>query len=164
MLGNRDSEFCVLIKEKKGLVDPKTGRNYVMNGNANYKAASFASSFRRALMGEHLGIDPNDPLLDDPLSDRFHSFLVGRAKDNTLLYHNIFGCYPDDHYTNIEILKQVKEAQKKETPQALLTKYNRLKNGIKGHVVEFPLFFLKEEDLGKSFFSVENLVPEYNFT
>ena len=164
MLGNRDSEFCVLIKEKKGLVDPKTGRNYVMNGNANYKAASFASSFRRALMGEHLGIDPNDPLLDDPLSDRFHSFLVGRAKDNTLLYHNIFGCYPDDHYTNIAILKQVKEAQKKETPQALLTKYNRLKNGIKGHVVEFPLFFLKEEDLGKSFFSVENLVPEYNFT
>lgn len=105
-----------------------------MNGNANYKAASFASSFRRPLMGEHHGIDPNDPLLDDPLSDKFHSFPVSRAKDNTSLYHNIFGCYPYCHYNNIQLLRQVKEAQKKEMPQALLNRYNRLKNGIKMHV------------------------------
>ena len=39
-----------------------------------------------------------------------------------------------------------------------------LKDKIVGHIVEYPLLFLKEEELGKSFFSVENLVPEYNFT
>ena len=32
------------------------------------------------------------------------------------------------------------------------------------HIVEFPLHFLEEEELGISFFSKENLVPERNFT
>jgi phospholipase D1/2 len=163
MLGTRDSEFCVLIKEEKELINKKTGKNFVMNGK-NYEASHFAASFRRALMGEHLGIDPNDPLLDDPLSDKFHSFIMNRAKNNTLLYHNIFGCYPDDKYTNIKILKEAKEQKKIQKPQDFLNTYLRLKDQIKGHVVEFPLFFLHDEELGKSFFSVENLVPEYNFT
>ena len=39
-----------------------------------------------------------------------------------------------------------------------------IKEKIKGHIVEYPLLFLKEEELGKNFFSVENLIPEYNFT
>ena len=163
MLGTRDSEFCVLIKEEKELINKKTGKNFVMNGK-NYEASNFAVSFRKALMGEHLGIDPNDPLLDDPLSDKFHSFIMNRAKNNTLLYHNIFGCYPDDKYTNIKILKEAKEQKKIQKPQDFLNTYLRLKDQIKGHVVEFPLFFLHDEELGKSFFSVENLVPEYNFT
>jgi phospholipase D1/2 len=163
MLGTRDSEFCVLIKEEKELRNKKTGKNFVMNGK-NYEASNFAVSFRKALMGEHLGIDPNDPLLDDPLSDKFHSFIMNRAKNNTLLYHNIFGCYPDDKYTNIKILKEAKEQKKIQKPQDFLNTYLRLKDQIKGHVVEFPLFFLHDEELGKSFFSVENLVPEYNFT
>jgi phospholipase D1/2 len=163
MLGTRDSEFCVLIKEEKELINKKTGKNFVMNGK-NYEASNFAVSFRKALMGEHLGIDPNDPLLDDPLSDKFHSFIMNRAKNNTLLYHNIFGCYPDDKYTNIKILKEAKEQKKIQRPQDFLNTYLRLKDQIKGHVVEFPLFFLHDEELGKSFFSVENLVPEYNFT
>ena len=38
------------------------------------------------------------------------------------------------------------------------------KNQIIGHIVEFPLHFLEEEQLGISFFSKENLVPERNFT
>ena len=38
------------------------------------------------------------------------------------------------------------------------------KKGIIGHVVEFPLHFLENENLGISFFSVENIVPEKNFT
>ena len=164
LLGNRDSEFAVIIQEKRELINRKNGRYFIMDGKMNYKAAYFATSFRKALMGEHLGIDPNNLLLDDPLSDEFYSFLVGRAKDNTEIYHNIFGCYPDDQFTNFSKLKSAKECLKKEEPQSLMNKYMSLKDGIKGHVVEFPLFFLKEEQLGKSFFSVENLIPEYNFT
>ena len=38
------------------------------------------------------------------------------------------------------------------------------KDGIIGHAVEFPLHFLEKENLGISFFSVENIVPERNFT
>ena len=164
MLGTRDSEFAVIIKEKKEDLNQKTGKNFVMNGDTNYRAANFAVSFRKALMAEHLGIDPNDSILDDPVSDKLHNFIVGRAKTNTRLYHNIFGCYPDDQYTNIKLLKQAKKLKEEEKPQTLYNNYMRLKNEIKGHIVEYPLFFLKEEELGKSFFSVENLVPEYNFT
>jgi hypothetical protein len=42
--------------------------------------------------------------------------------------------------------------------------YNQNKDKIKGHIVELPLKFLEQEKLGMIFFSVENLVPEKNFT
>ena len=164
MLGIRDSEFAVIIKEKKELINKKTGKNFVMNGDNNYRAANFAVSFRKALMAEHLGISPDEPILDDPVSNKLFYFITGRARDNTRIYHNLFGCYPDDTYTDIEILQNAKKVKEKENPQVFLKKYMELKNEIKGHIVEYPLLFLKNVELGKSFFSVENLVPEYNFT
>ena len=164
MLGIRDSEFAVIIKEKKQLINKKTQRNFVMDGNSNYRGANFATNFRRELMGEHLGINPNDPILDDPVSKEFFSLVVSRAESNTQIYHDIFGCYPDDAYTNFNLLKQAKLNQKQEKPDVLLNKYNLYKNKIVGHIVNYPLKFLKDEKLGNSFFSVENLVPEHNFT
>ena len=163
MIGSRDSEFAVIIKERKDIIDQKTKRNFIMNGN-NYLAANFATSFRRALMGEHLGINPDDPILDDPVSDQLHNFIIQRANNNTKIYHTVFGCYPDDFYTNINLLQNAKKEKEKEDPQTFLNNYIGLKDKIVGHIVEYPLLFLKEEELGKSFFSVENLVPEYNFT
>ena len=164
MLGTRDSEFAVIIKEKKQLINKKTNRNFVMNGDTNYRGANFATNFRRELWGEHLGIDSNDPILDDPVSKELISLFVSRANSNTGLYHDIFGCYPDDAYTNFELLKKAKELQQKEKPEELLNKYNSMKGKIVGHIVNYPLMFLKDETLGNSFFSVENLVPEHNFT
>ena len=135
-----------------------------MNGDNNYRASNFAVSFRRALMAEHLGINPNDLVLDDPASNKLFNFITGRARSNTRIYHNLFGCYPDDAYTSVGILQNAKKKKEQEQPLLLFKKYNQIKDEIKGHIVEFPLFFLKDEELGKSFFSVENLVPEYNFT
>jgi hypothetical protein len=57
-------------------------------------------------------------------------------------------------------LKEHKPLSKEE----LLEKYKAKKNEIVGHAVEFPLKFLENENLGIAFFSVENLVPEKNFT
>ena len=54
--------------------------------------------------------------------------------------------------------------KKKEKAEDLLDKYNKLKNNIVGHIVEFPLFFLKEESLSTSWISVINYLPEINFT
>ena len=42
--------------------------------------------------------------------------------------------------------------------------YQKEKENIKGHVVEFPLHFLEEEVLGIPFFSKENIVPEKSYT
>ena len=163
MIGTRDSEFAVIIKENKEVIYQKTGRNFIMDGK-NYLGANFAASFRRALMGEHLGINPDDPILDDPVSNSLHTFIKNRANTNTRVYRNIFGCYPDDTYTSFEKLKYAQTKKQQEEPRIFLNYYNNAKDQIKGHIVEYPLLFLKDEELGKIFFSVENLVPEYNFT
>ena len=163
MIGTRDSEFAVIIKENKEVIYQKTGRNFIMDGK-NYLGANFAAGFRRALMGEHLGISPEDPILDDPVSNSLFNFMKKRANTNTLVYRNIFGCYPDDTYTSFEKLKYAQTKKQQEEPRIFLNYYNNAKDQIKGHIVEYPLSFLKDEELGKIFFSVENLVPEYNFT
>jgi phospholipase D1/2 len=163
MLGNRDSEFAVIIKEKRELINRINGKNFIMNG-VNHNAAHFAVTFRKALMAEYLGISKDDPILDDPVSINLHQLFINRARINTRIYHEIFGCYPHDSYTNIGLLKAAQKIKENEKPELLLKKYMDLKNQIIGHIVEFPLQFLKEEELGISFFSKENLVPEYNFT
>ena len=164
MLGKRDSEFAVIIKERKQKINKRTQKNFVMNGNSNYRAANFATLFRKDLMAEHLGLNRDDPILDDPVSNQLFSLIVSRANSNTQIYRDIFGCYPDDTYTNFNRLKDAKLMKEKETPEELLNKYNLMKDKIVGHIVNYPLKFLIEETLGNSFFSVENLVPEHNFT
>ena len=156
MLGTRDSEFAVIVKEEKLLDSTMDGKNY--------KAAKFAASFRKALMAEHLGLKEDDPILIDPVSPQLVGRIKTTAKNNTLLYRDIFGCYPDDTYTNFKLLKQYKKAETPEEIKELQFKYHDKKDSIIGHIVEFPLDFLKEENLGINFFSVENLVPERNFT
>ena len=43
-------------------------------------------------------------------------------------------------------------------------KYEKEKDEIKGHIVEFPLHFLEKEVLGAGFLGIYSLVPEHNFT
>ena len=64
MKGSRDSEFCVLIKEKRTEISQ-------MNKKI-FKSSKFASSLRKSLMSEHLGINVNNNILIDPVSDELH--------------------------------------------------------------------------------------------
>ena len=164
MLGDRDSEFAVIINEKQELKNRKTGEKFIMNGKSNYNASNFAVEFRKTLMAEHLGISQNDSILADPVSNQLYSLFLKRARNNTEIYHDLFACYPDDSFVNFQSLKEAQEIKKLEKAEDLLNKYNKLKGKIIGHIVEFPLLFLKEESLGTSFFSMENYVPEINFT
>ena len=152
MLGTRDSEYAVMINE-----NPKL--NSKMDGK-DYKAANFAYTFRVNLFAEHLGVDPKNNILADPLSDEFLQLVQNTAHNNTMIYRKIWGCYPDDQYLTFKDLKDRKALSKEELKET----YMKEKNGIVGHAVEFPLHFLEKENLGIAFFSVENLVPEKNFT
>ena len=156
MKGPRDSEFCALIKEKKTEVVSINGKKY--------KTAKFASSLRKALLAEHLGIHKNDIRLNDPLSDELHKLIWETARNNTDLYRQIFMCYPDDYYTKFSMIPNKNSHQNKAQEYSLKKNYEEKKDQIIGHIVEFPLHFLEEEQLGISFFSKENLVPERNFT
>ena len=152
MLGTRDSEYAVIIKEK-------TSRKTKMDGK-DYQAANLAYTFRVNLFAEHLGVDPKNSILADPLSDEFLHLVQNTAHNNTEIYRELWGCYPDDQYLTFKDLKNHKPLSREE----LLEKYNKKKDEIIGHAVEFPLHFLENENLGIDFFSVENLVPEKNFT
>ncbi len=156
MKGSRDSEFAVLIKEKRSEIS-------TMN-NKKYKAAKFASSLRKALMAEHLGIKPDDERLIDPVNDELHNLIRLTAHNNTFAYHQVFGCYPDDCFTKFNMIKNNYDLQNKAQELYLIKNYEENKHKFVGHIVEFPLHFLEEEELGISFFSKENLVPERNFT
>ena len=153
MLGARDSEYDVIIKEEPEL---KT----IMNGKV-YAAANFAYTLRVNLFAEHLGVDPKNKILEDPLSDEFLQLVQNTAHNNTLIFRKLWGCYPDDQYLTFKDLKNYKPPSKEE----LKENYMKEKNGIIGHAVEFPLHFLeKENNLSLKFHSIENLIPEKNFT
>ena len=156
MLGKRDSEYAVMINEERKL-------NSIMDGK-EYKAANFAHSFRVNLLAEHLGVDPKDDILKDPLSDEFLHLVQNTAHNNTEIYRKLWGCYPDDMYQSFKDLRGHKKPTTKEEIDNLRNEYLKEKDKIIGHAVEFPLHFLEKENLGISFFSVENIVPEKNFT
>ena len=156
MKGSRDSEFAALIKERRKEMS-------IMNKKP-YKASNFASSLRKALMAEHLGISKDNEILADPLCDDLHELIRTTAHNNTFAYHQIFGCYPDDCYTKFNMIKNNYELLNEAQEKYLFKNYDENKHKIIGHIVEFPLHFLEEEELGISFFSKENLVPERNFT
>ena len=163
MLGDRDSEIAVIINEKQELKNVKTGRKFIMDGKSNYNASNFAVEFRKTLMAEHLGINKYDSILDDPVSNQLYSLFQNRARSNTEIYRDLFACYPDDSFVSFQSIKNAQEIKKSEKAEDLLNKYNKLKEKIVGHIVEFPLLFLKEENLDISFFSKENFVWEINF-
>ena len=156
MLGTRDSEYAVLINESNKLMSKMDGKDY--------KCAGFAATFRRHLFAEHFGINKNSDILVDPLSDDLLKLCRETAENNTLIYRKVFGCYPDDNYKTFKDLREMRKFESKEEIDELKVNYEAEKRGIIGHAVEFPLHFLEDEKLGISFFSVENLVPEKNFT
>ena len=159
MLGNRDSEFAVIIEEQKE-------DYFIMNGDNEYQAAKFAVGLRKKLMAEHLGINIYDSILDDPVSNKLYNFMKSRARDNTQKYFDLFKCYPDNYFTNYKLIKEAEKLKKEEDQKIFLNKYNNEKDKIIGHIVEYPFNFLKEESLSRisSFFSMEEILPENTFT
>lgn len=154
MLGSRDSEFAVIVKDNHNIESKMNGQQY--------KAAKFAATFRRALYAEHIGLPQDDERLIDPLSPEINNVLNERAKNNTEAYRTIFKCYPDDEFTTFKKLRDAKKPKGDELRKLYAENHEK----IKGHVVYFPLRFLEGEidNLGLSFFSAENLLPEKNYT
>lgn len=157
MIGERDSEFAVIYKETPTI---KTRIN-----ETEFIASAFAKNLRMKLMTEHLGINYSQSfIIDDPLTDELYDVICSTAKNNTEAYRNIYNCYPDDNmiaFKDIPSHKLTSMTQKE--INELNTKYNQYQSTIKGHIVQFPLNFLKNEILNRSFFSAEMLVPIKNF-
>jgi phospholipase D1/2 len=135
-----------------------------MNGEP-LLASRFAFSLRVRLMKEHLGFntlkDDIPDILLDPLDDELFKMMKERARSNTFYYNEIFSCYPSDSmltFSDILLQKLLHE-----DIQTFRDKYENNKNNIIGNIVVFPLNFLLEESLNRSYFCKEIVVPIKNF-
>jgi phospholipase D1/2 len=166
-IGDRDSEIALVVEDPS--IIPST-----MNGTA-WNVSPFASSLRRKLFREHLGLlhpatvseqTPNnnplpvmndydwgtkeDKMVEDPLSPAFWNIINTTATRNTAIYRDIFHTVPDDN------IRTYAEYDKFVTQTAVghVADYNMplqyIVNGlsqIRGHIVNMPLHFLENENL-----------------
>ena len=91
------------------------------------------------------------------MSDELFEMMKNYARSNTLIYREIFNCYPDDNILKFENINE------NNSQVDIKEKYEKLKNDIRGYIVELPLNFLKEEKLDRTYFCKEILVPIKNF-
>ncbi|KAK7356116.1 hypothetical protein VNO80_15382 [Phaseolus coccineus] len=160
LLGLRDSEIGVLIEDKEYVES-------LMNGKP-WKAGKFSYSLRCSLWSEHLGLHTGEiSKVSDPVVDTTYKNLwSATAKENASIYHEVFGCIPNDQIHSRAALRQSMVQLKEKlghttidmgiAPDKLVCHENgeiktidpidRLKS-VKGHLVSFPLEFMREEDL-----------------
>ena len=84
MLGSRDSEIAVMVED--------TQKFTVKFAGQDHEAGRFASSLRRTLFREHLGIAELDMSVDmrDPVCDEFYKKMwFERATINTSIYYKV---------------------------------------------------------------------------
>ncbi|EAR83685.1 phospholipase d1 (macronuclear) [Tetrahymena thermophila SB210] len=147
MLGTRDSEIAMIVEDTDKVMSKwnKTVK----------KVGKFSHSLRVALYQEHFGLSYDEA--SDPLCETTDNLIISRSKQNTLIYRQVFACYPDD---KVETLNQLDDFQKSKNPDF----YYQYKDSIIGNAVELPLDFLKKENLNFNISQKEYFVPDENFT
>lgn len=162
LLGSRDSEVGVIIKDDYKVYSKMDGKQYL--------ASNFAQSLRIRLFKEHLGlgVENNEfpEILLDPLDEKLFKMMKDIASSNTVIYREIFNCYPDDKiqkFSDIANLSYLISHQDDLAKSLKIDKYHNYKDKIIGNLVEFPLNFLKQEYLNRKYFCKEILVPIKNF-
>jgi len=152
-LGVRDSEIAMVLNDTEKVVTTLAGETR--------RVSRFAHELRMTIFKEIMGTT-DDRLVRDPLSEEFTSNWQMTAETNTILYREIFGCYPDD---NIKSFAQIRTLQEKSD----LSQYSSKKHLFKGFLVQFPLEFLFNEDLRlalfnkKSILTKEFIIPQESF-
>ena len=145
LMGSRNSEIAMVIEDSKKIDSFISGKKV--------KVSYFAHKLRKKLFKEHFSL--NDELCEDPLKTDLQEIIKENSRKNTEIYREIFRVYPDDHVTKFEFLDNFIRERK-------LSLYDLLAPKIKGHVVEFPLKWLKDEDLEKEKETV--VLPMKNYT
>ncbi|KAM3718441.1 Phospholipase [Dirofilaria immitis] len=162
-VGNRDSEVCILVKDYEHVPSRMNGKPY--------DAGKFASSLRKTLMMEHLGLLPEQKRkppkreidVDDPVADSFFFGTWGAiAKKNTEIFEKVFNVIPTDKVKDfIEVQTYVAKIPLSETVPQVAEEYLR---DLIGNLVEFPLNFLVNDSLAPGLATKEGIVPSSVFT
>lgn len=80
--------------------------------NIPFLCGKFASSLRKQLFREHLGLlkTKEDINIDDAIIKSFYKDIwCARSKQNTEIYEEVFQCIPTDKVVNLSMLKQYQD-------------------------------------------------------
>eukprot|EP01087_Luapelamoeba_hula_P008735 TRINITY_DN2206_c0_g1_i1.p1 TRINITY_DN2206_c0_g1~~TRINITY_DN2206_c0_g1_i1.p1 ORF type:complete len:1114 (+),score=189.00 TRINITY_DN2206_c0_g1_i1:58-3399(+) len=171
MRGTRDSEICIYVETPEEHCITAT-----MNGKP-YKVSPFAHTLRRSLWEGHLGFKNGTNkdvdlkvALEDPVCERVYLAWTDIARSNTFVYNKVFHySLPDTVYTlaDLKRLQKMAEETKSADPDKL-SLWNKkmaeeLQQEVRGFLVEFPLNFLKDEQMSPQIWNVEFVVPRNVF-
>ena len=138
LLGQRDSEVCVVIndlEEENGVFGGQVVRvgkccsswrkkifSYVSFSleDVNHCSSSFRIMLGIALENPH-HIDTTDPVSDD-----FYSYFRLVAKTNTLIYEEVFGTLPSNHARNFDQVNEYTTTEKLRYTDPARVKYSEL--------------------------------------
>lgn len=128
MLGDRDSEICLLIEDSNF-------EECVFNGAA-FQVSRFAHTLRVKLWKEHLGLPAHDGMVEDPICEDTFQFWRQRSRANTVLFELNFPDIPGDSHLTLGSMTRIKSYRPDGAPPL---------QGIVGHLVDHPLKFLSDE-------------------
>jgi phospholipase D1/2 len=146
LVGRRDSEVCVLLKGGDKVESTINGKSAMVS--------KVIRDFRIRLYKQHLGVVEDEKILIDPLGDDLDKYIKDRANLNTLLYREIFNCIPDDNFAKFDDFYEITPGEQPIMDNYMLKRrYALLKDKIVGHLVEFPIHFLRKESLDRKAFA-----------
>ncbi|PRP76252.1 phospholipase D2-like [Planoprotostelium fungivorum] len=127
----RDSEIAAFVEDKEPELIKMNGREFT--------AAKFAADLRRRLWGEHLGLE-SERWMDivDPVHPNTLRLWRETSKANTRIYEKIFPHIPSNRITT---MKQLNELMARDE---YATENLGLLDNLQGHLIDFPLEFLKD--------------------
>ncbi|XP_055481919.1 phospholipase D1 isoform X3 [Psammomys obesus] len=151
LLGKRDSEMAVIVQDTETVPS-------IMDGK-EYQAGRFAQGLRLQCFRLVLGYlsDPSEDI-QDPVSDKFFKEIwVSTAARNATIYDKVFRCLPNDEVHNLIQLRDFinKPILAKDDPVRAEEELRK----IRGFLVQFPFYFLSEENLLPSVGTKEAIVP-----
>ncbi|MFT7808222.1 phospholipase D1-like [Arapaima gigas] len=152
MLGKRDSEVAVIVEDKETVAS-------VMDGQ-EYQAGKFGLQLRLECFQTILGAF-TDPTINvtDPISDHFYKevWMVTSARNATIYKKVVFRCLPSSDVRNRVELETFlsKPGLDKVDPVRAREELRK----IRGFLVQFPLYFLSDQNLMPPVGSKEAMVP-----
>ena len=137
MLGDRDSEVAVLIRDSEYIPSK-------MNG-AFYLSGKFVRSLRMDLWSEHLGLSHEEQAhLQDPGIQSTMDFWLTRADTNRRIYAHAL---PEDNWGAFHSVAQINDAKALLASLRPDAEKESYLDKIRGTVIPFPLNFLQNENL-----------------
>lgn len=157
MRGTRDSEIAILIEGSEETVDS-------LMDNKPFIASKFAYDLRIRLWSMFLGIKEREELeqISDPICDETYISIFKRTSNmNSKLYKEIFPSLPENTYKLSDLKDMVINLEELDevSREAVMEKVKK----IKGHYINFPHDYLKNENMSIGIFDKEFVLPKYTF-